>query len=314
MKKETLLVSENVSDFRGKNNRQRRRRGILFGVLVNIFAFVGLVSVIIMIVRTATAFFDNTAERTELENYIQPVVMANILPFEHVEAIDPNEIKIVCLWSALLNNDMSRYERDPELNYYLMIPISDLDIQARRLFGSGLKLEHTGSIPLGDGTYYIYDEASQKYMVETSVSIDLYTPSILNIKKEAGQLILDVGYIPPSSPWEMNLQGDKYKPAPDMYKIFYINYGDDGQPYISMIQNMPEAQAGAYAGSSQAMVTPYTFNYSSVAPPLNSGLPDAPGFTPESPPIFSDGPADAAEEAQTFDDIGEVDADESAAQ
>jgi hypothetical protein len=120
-----------------------------------------------------------------------------------------------------------------------MIPASDIDVQARKLFGQEFsgKLSHA-NIDVGGGSYYFYDEEMQKYMVDTNISTDLYTPSILSIKKSKNQLVLAVGYVPPGSLWEMNLKGERNQPAPDFYRWFYINLLESDEQYITSVKVM----------------------------------------------------------------------------
>jgi hypothetical protein len=115
------------------------------------------------------------------------------------------------MWFALTGEKRSSYTYGE--NQELLVPASDLDVAAHRMFGDVVKLTH-GSFGDFEITY-TYDAEKKMYGVPVMADLFVYTPRVSDVTKEGEYYSLLVDYIPPGSAWTANFSGDTKEPAPD---------------------------------------------------------------------------------------------------
>lgn len=82
---------------------------------------------------------DNTKEKSEFEDYLLPVVMFDPVEFDSPEHADSLFLLQSSLWGTLLSNT-DKYTYDESA--MLVVPASDLDVYAAKLYGPEIKLQH----------------------------------------------------------------------------------------------------------------------------------------------------------------------------
>lgn len=227
--------------------KQRRRRfAAPIGGLFVILAAIGVVTVVISSIRLTASFLDNDREKKRFENIIRPVVMFNPVPFETPAAIDMMDLLRFSMWATLTGEKRSSYEAGD--NTELIVPATDLDVAAARLFGSEVELVHQS---FGDNeTRYYYDEAEGVYNVPVAAQLYVYSPKVYEITKEGEFYNLYVGYIPPENAWTANYGGDSGEAVPDKYMIYVMRR--EGDTYqIAKLQDPPQELIQALDGRVQ---------------------------------------------------------------
>ncbi len=234
--------------------RRKRRRLPLFAGIVSLLAVVGIVAIVIWGVKLGVRLSDKSEKYEKMANKIYPVVMFDPIAFENPAQLDNSVLLQMSMWSALLGENRDKYAYDDDLN--LVIPASDLDVEAKKLFGDAVELIHQS---FGDYEYnYRYVEKSRTYSVPVGGQALQYAPRVEDITKgENGELLLKVAYIAPTTLWDVNTTGIAEVKEPDKYMTYVLtesgggyiisavremDYGDGalGTDYVSM----GEAQGG----------------------------------------------------------------------
>ncbi len=229
-----------------KRRRKGSRVAAPIGLTILILCVVGVITLIASIVSLTQSFINNDKEKAKFERILIPVVMYDPPPFENVSTLDQPMLLQTAMWSAILNNDDAKWAKD-EFNFSL-IPASELDVRAANLFGPGVKLEHQ---TFGDyETSYFYDEENKVYSVPTTAEVALYTPKVEKITKNADEIILRVGYVPPGSVWEIDEKGNRFEPDPDKYMNYHLQRTESGY-IITALRDVEKSESGASGTGSE---------------------------------------------------------------
>ena len=232
--------------------RRRRRKGAAsIGAIFILLAAIGLLAVLVFTVGLTKDFIDNKAQKTEFEEMIRPVMMFDPVPFEQPGDLDPITLLQASMWSALLGEKRGNYQYD-EMKM-LVVPVSDLDVNAAALFGPEAALKHQ---TFGNyDTTFVLDKDTNTYRVPTAAQTGTYTPRIEKITQQGSELLLMVGYIPPETLWtaEQALRKDG-EAQPDKHMIYVLEKNDKGDYFISAIRDTVNAGVPQYIGDGS--VTP----------------------------------------------------------
>ena len=220
-------------------NKRRRRYAAPIGAGFALLALVGLIMVVIGSIRLTASVLDNTGERLRIEHTIRPIVMFDPAPFERAVDIDEVQLLFYSVWSALINNDYSYNERNE-----LLVPASDLNVQARAMFGPDITLHHRS---FGEFEYTFYfDEERQVYIVPTQILLYTYSPRVIYIEQVGDLFHALVGYVPPvgTSPLSIRHHTD---PDPEKYMIYVLRR--TGQSYqVVAVRDVAEGETHAGIG------------------------------------------------------------------
>ncbi|MCL2033633.1 MAG: hypothetical protein FWG94_02750 [Oscillospiraceae bacterium] len=212
----------------------RRRYAAPIGGLFITLAVIGIITVISIAVRLTILAIDNTSEKEMFGDIIMPVVMFNPPPFERPTDIEMPGLLLYSMWSALLDSERN-YQFSDESGE-LLVPASDIDVAAARLFGPEVALQHQ-SFGEFENTYY-FDESTSMYIVPVNVQYNVYTPSVEEITKKGELYELRVGYIPSGITWQIDLSGGMGQAAPDKYMNYIMQKSGGGGYYIVKLQDV----------------------------------------------------------------------------
>ena len=201
-----------------------------------ILALIGVVAVIFGAVQLFEKLTDNSKLLRQLERQIQPVMMFDPVPFDNIADVDNKVLVKTSIWSCLYSDKRSSYTYDD--NGMILIPISDVEVAAVKLYGPDVKLTHTSMEE--DGISYTYDAENNVYRVPMMAQGGYYTAMVVDMKKDGDVYDVTVGYIPPGATWTTNADGDSYTPTPDKYMIYRMKK-EKGEYYIVGIKDPGEA-------------------------------------------------------------------------
>lgn len=212
------------------NHRKRHKNAAPIGGVFIILAIIGMIAVGTFGYNAVKGLFDDTKKKAEFEEYLLPIVMFDPVPFDSAKDADQYALLQSALWSALYSEKRESYTySDMGL---LMVPVSDVDVESARLFGSDIKLEHRS---FGDMEInYILNEELNSYEIPMMVQVGYYTPRILDIVKKGDTYNLKVGYIPPGNAWTSDIGGKKYEPEPDKYMYYELKKHKSGYTIMSI--------------------------------------------------------------------------------
>ncbi|MGN0650803.1 MAG: hypothetical protein ACI4KM_10230 [Oscillospiraceae bacterium] len=199
---------------------KRKRFFFVFAVFVIIMAIIGCISTIRTAVQITARLVDNTALKQELAQFIFPVVVNDIAPFESASDI-PNSSKVTCaVWNILINKDTKNYEASMG---GLTIPEYDVMASCKEIFGSSAMLEHqtVGTAEVR----FTYDEENHVYYANKNIRYLTYAPYIVSMdESDNGTFKLIVGYLPPTVATVSGLTG--VEASPEKYMEYTINRWD----------------------------------------------------------------------------------------
>lgn len=209
---------------------KRRRYAAPIGGLFLLLALIGLAVVVAASFFLTGRVLDNSREKGKLEDIVRPLVMFDTVPFERASDIDKTQILYICMWHALLDTTGQVYGIDD--NQEMLVPASDLDAAAVKLFGPQVKLEHK-TIGEYENTYF-YDGEKQTYSVPISIQLYVYSPRVEQIEKNGALYNVRVGYIPPTGAYTVNLRGDRENPQPDKYMVYVMEKAGDTYQVVAV--------------------------------------------------------------------------------
>lgn len=213
-------MSQTISQ---SNQRRKFRLGSLLGATIIIFALIGLVTVIIGSIKATSYILDNAGEKAKFEKIIQPVLMLDPPTFDSPANADKLFLLQSSIWATLYSDKKSTFTLD-DMNM-VVVPASDVDVEAAKLYGPDVKLEHQSFSDFEIN--YIYDESIKSYKIPASIQLNFYTAEVESIKKDGDLYILEVGYVPPGNTWSMDMEGNTYEPTPQKYMIYELKKVND---------------------------------------------------------------------------------------
>lgn len=211
-------------------NRRKRKYAAPIGGMFILFAALGVITVVYLSFRLTATVLDNTNEKLMFENIVRPVVMFNPVPFETPTDIENDDLLNFSMWAALLGENKDKYTFGETQE--LVVPASDLNVAAARLFGPDVSLEHH-SFDYFDMSYY-YDEENSVYNVPVSVVFNVYTPSVETITKSGGFYELSVGFLPSGVSWQTDFSGGQGKPLPEKHMNFIMEKTKDSYRIVKV--------------------------------------------------------------------------------
>lgn len=226
---ESDIAEMGNSDVEAESPEKPRKSRFFFGfaVFVIIMAVIGCISTVRFVAGVTGSLLDNTSLKNEFAEFIFPVVVNDIAPFESADEI-PDSSKISCaIWNILLNSDTSAYEGG---NMGLTIPEYDVSASCRELFGSSVTLQHqtVGTAEMR----FTYDENSHTYTANKNIRYLTYSPKLISISKSSDVYMVVVGYLPPTVAAVAGVSG--LSAQPEKYMEYTISRFDGKDTLLSV--------------------------------------------------------------------------------
>lgn len=202
------------------------------GIVVIIFAAVGLVFTIIAAVNGIKGVVDNSAKEKETyQKMLVPVVMNDIDEFDDVTKANMSQLIEASIWS-IIKSDIStdKYETEDGV---LLFPEDDVENAFTKLFGTDVKIKHQSVT--STAFQFDYDSSKKVYKVPITGVDPTYTPKVLDISKKGSNIILTVAYVS-GSDWVQSDTGEMVPPDPSKYVKITLRKKDKSY-FINSIQS-----------------------------------------------------------------------------
>ncbi len=233
------------------------------GAALIALAIVGAISVVSLGVRLVGRILDNTDQKEAFEWKIYPVLMLDPATFEDPSQLDEVFLLKTAMWSTLFEN-RSIYTYDE--NGMLLVPASDLDVAAKKLYGDAVTLVHQTYVEEYE-YFYIYNESTNTYSVPVSSQAAGYTPKVARITRNGDIYTLIVGYVEPTTLWNVSEHGASSESVPSKYLYYDLQRVKGGNYILKSIRNIPLAElpedlkTNTPIGINQTQYTDYAQTY-----------------------------------------------------
>ncbi|MDR0984869.1 MAG: hypothetical protein LBL93_07735 [Ruminococcus sp.] len=170
------------------------KRMALIGYSVMVFALVGL----ILIIKLGISLMDNVDTDTTEEkilNFVKPMVVADIKPFENNVEIDDKDLITLSIWNYILNLKNSS-------EAFTEVRQEEIELQTKYIFGSLIPLSHQ-TVSVG-GSQFVYNSDTKTYTVPLDVYFYSYYPKIKDIDLNDKQYRVEVEYWRDTPKWVNN--------------------------------------------------------------------------------------------------------------
>ncbi len=229
-------IESNIAELGGNDESEaqtdekpkRSRFFFGFAIVVVIMAVIGCFSTVRFIANLTGSLLDNTSLKNEFAQFIFPVVVNDIAPFENADEI-PDSSKISCaIWNILLNSDTSEFESSSNMG--LTIPEYNVSASCRELFGSSVSLVHqtVGSAEMR----FTYDEGTHTYSASKNIRYLTYSPKVISMSKSGDVYTVLVGYLPPTVAAVAGVSG--LNAQPEKYMEYTISRFDSKDTLLSV--------------------------------------------------------------------------------
>ena len=228
--------AEEPAQKKPRKKRGKHRYAAPVGGAYILLALIGVIAVIYGAVQLYGKLTDNSKLLRQIERQIQPVMMFDPVPFDNIQDVDNKVLVKTSIWSCMYSDKRGSYTYDD--NGMILIPVSDVEVAAVKLYGPDVKLTHTSLDE--DGISYTYDAENNVYRVPMMAQGGYYTPMVVDMQKNGDVYEVTVGYVAPGASWTTTEDGDSYTPTPDKYMIYRMKK-EDGEYYIVGIKDPGEA-------------------------------------------------------------------------
>lgn len=212
------------------NKKRKNRWAFPLGLIITVFAVIGLVCVILAGVNATKKAIIKSKNIEEYNTMLTPVVMNDPDPFDDITKANKNQLIDISIWSILKSNlSPDKYEYGEN---GMMIPEDDVTAEFHKLFGTDTEPVH--ATVNGYGYTFTYDSAKHMYSIPLTGLVPTYTPDVVKVQKKSGSVVLTVGYLA-GDQWAQNSEGDMVAPEPDKYMKITLRE-KDGSYYINSIQ------------------------------------------------------------------------------
>ena len=247
----------------GGRRRGSHRFASLLGLVVLILAAVGLISLVALAIQAIEKSQDDTALRTELKDFLSPVLQYDPSPFTDINNTQQDAPLLAAVWRVTEaerirelreNTSVSLYELD-DLGR-MLIPISEIEASYEALFGPDAVIQHHSIGEPGLSFTVEYDAVANCYHVPISSSSTMYVPVFDTLKKKGNSMVIRVGFVLESKIGR-DEKGNQVDPTPDMaeyFKLYTVNRTEsDGWMLVSVTDE--KGAATTAAGESESDVT-----------------------------------------------------------
>lgn len=217
-----------------KNKKYPHKLSFLLGLIILIFAVVGVVLTGWNAVRYIRSTTDSVSEYAQYNAYLEPIAAVDPDPFDDITAADQEQLLNAAIWSILSNDttpDVYTYSGG-----YLLIPSSDVGKAYVALFGQETERTLTHRTVQGYNCTFEYDATAQMYKIPVTTILPVYTPQVTDAKQSGSTLVLTVNFLASES-WNKDGEGNFIAPEPD--KTMKITLREQqGSYYISALQTV----------------------------------------------------------------------------
>ena len=213
--------------------RGKHRYGIFTGTVVLLLALTGVVFIAYSIGSTVHSKLTDDSKLRAYDTFLTVVVAQNPKPFSSPDKADPDFVLNASLWKTMTDSGAANYTNYDDAGRTI-VPLGDVSDACHELFGPDCKLKPKNPT---EETFYTYDSDAAQFHVSLYSLDSTYIPYTESAKKLSGNMVLRVGYVPPSD--ETRTQSGQVSsgtPKPAKYMEYTLKTNKEtGKEYIYAI-------------------------------------------------------------------------------
>ena len=213
--------------------KKRSKSNLIVGMVVLLFALVGVVAIVVTGVQKAGDFMQakNAEKYSAYEEFIAPVIMNDPDTFDDVTVADPSQLISITIWSLLdSNSEPDKYEYT---DGGMLVPAKQVEEKFVSLFGDEVRLVHANVD--GGGIDFKYSEKKKAYLIPITGITPIYTPKVVSAKENSSSIELTVGYLS-STDWQQDSEGNMVAPEPGKYMKITLGKNGESGYFVRAIQ------------------------------------------------------------------------------
>jgi|GEM_PF-4827350 hypothetical protein len=234
-----------------------RPRGLtVLGIIMFLFAIVGMIYTGVVTTNFATDIINQKAQKKEFEKIVTSLVMQDPPPADDISMLDNSTIVLAGLYEVIFNENIEKYNSnipDDSNSYNTVIPATDVEMHIKKLFGDNVNFAHatiTTSHMIANYSPPSEEGGNGSYSIPRGLSYIGYTPRVKNIRYLGGEYRLTVHYITAASLWDTFTKDNDLTVTKSMV---YVLVKENNTYKILRIEDPPvEETPSSAAASSEA--------------------------------------------------------------
>ncbi len=208
--------------------------GFLLGLVVLIFAVLGIVLSVVFAVNYIGETTDTGSEYANYNVFLEPVAAVDPDPFDDISSANTEQLINTALWNILSKDttpDTYSYS-----NGFMLIPAADVKAAYSAIFGTQPANSLKHQTVQGYNTVFEYDATAAVYKIPVTTISPIYTPQVISVEKSGTSLEVTVEYLSSES-WLKDDEGNMLPPEPD--KTVKITMREEnGSYFINAVQTI----------------------------------------------------------------------------
>lgn len=254
--------------------KKKNRYAFPLGLLMTVFALVGLAFTVSYAYGAVRDLLDNTQRKAEYGDFLLPLVCNDPDPFDDISKADMAQLIDCAIWANIINDpEPSRFQYS-ETEFGYIMPQADVEASFAVLFGSEVKPVHQS---IETGAYeFRYSPQTKSYIIPSTGIDPVYVPQVTDIDKTGDSVVLTVEYLRKSDP-QLDNRGNPVKPQASKVMVVTLRSSGGDAYYISALQAGRKLETASY--SETPTVKPATEAAATQAPAVTENTTSAQGAT-----------------------------------
>ena len=216
------------------NKRYPDKIGMFLGVIVSVFAVVGVVLTVWNTVRYISKSAVESGQYAEYNEYLTPIVAVDIDAFDDITSADKEQLLNAAIWSIL--SDETTPDTYKYSGGYMLIPAADIEKAYGAIFGPEAANAITHMTVQGYNSVFEYNATDSVYKIPVTTISPVYTPRVTDVTKSGTALVVTADLLAAES-WMKDEEGNFVAPEPD--KVVKITLRElQGSYFINAIQTV----------------------------------------------------------------------------
>lgn len=235
-----------------KKKKKKNRFAFPLGLLVTVFALIGVVFTVSYAFSAVRDLLNNTERKAEYGDFLVPLVCNDPDPFDDISKADMAQLIDCAIWANIENDPEPSRFLYSETEFGYIMPEADVESSFAVLFGSEVKPLHQS---IETGAYeFRYSPELKSYIIPSTGIDPVYVPRVTDIDRTGDSVVLTVDYLRKGDPQQDN-RGNPIEPQASKVMVVKLRSGGGDTYYISALQTVKKSDTSAFSEITTAQAT-----------------------------------------------------------